>query len=142
MNDMIDYLVRTYGEEEVEEELDLRKELFWSGIRASLYKKVHNEKDSFYQWAYITGKKSRYPDGSRITLSKRNLSHFENFVAYLNSEEGLDWMHGYGIYDDPPEHPDDLINIVEQAMNDRQIKKEIFNVFIKHRNKILDFLAR
>lgn len=140
MNALADFLVRTYGEEDIEKDMDLRKELFWSGIRSSLYKKVHKEKDSHYQWAYITGKTNRRPDGSRITLSDRNVIHFENIIEYLNSEEGLDNMHDYGVYDDPPQHPDDLICIIDGAMTDRQIKKEIFRLFMKHRNKILDFL--
>jgi hypothetical protein len=141
MNDMVAFLLNTYGQEEIEGELDLRKELFWSGIRASLYKKVRNEKDCYHQWAFITGKKSRYPDGSKITLSKKNTNHFERIVEYLNSEEGLNNMHEYSVYDDPPEDVDSLIDYVSGAMVDRKIKKEIFILFIKHRDRILDFLS-
>jgi hypothetical protein len=141
MNDLVNFLMNTYGQEEIEEEMDLRKELFWSGIRASLYKKVHNEKDCYHQWAFITGKKSRYPDGSKITLSKKNINHFERTVGYLNSEEGQDNMHLYGIFEDSPEDVDSLMEFVSGAMIDRKIKKEIFNLFIKHRDRILDFLS-
>jgi len=141
MNGMVDFLLRTYGHEEIEETMDLRREFFWSGIRASLYKKVHAEKNSYYQWAYITGKKSRYKNGSRITLSEKNLKHFWQTIEYLNTEEGLEWMRGYGIYETPPEHPDDLISIIQEAMTDRKIKKEIFRLFMKNREKILNFLS-
>lgn len=140
MNDLTDFLLRTYGEEGSEKDRVLREELFWSGIRASLYKKINKGKDCRYQWAYITGKINRRRDGSLITLSKENLAHLEHIVDYLNSEEGLDNMSDYGIYGASPQDPDDLKSFIAGAMTDRQIKREIFRLFLKHRNKILDFL--
>ena len=141
-NQLAEDLMRRYGEELNDEEVDLIKESFWTGIRSSLYKKIIKCKDGGYQWAYITGRKNRYSDGRRISLSKESLAILWGAVGYLQSEEGQEELMDIGILDDTPEHVDDLISLVSGAKTDREIKADQFRLFLKHKHKIMRFLLR
>lgn len=144
MDDMVSYLLKQYGDEELEEaEIDLIKESFWSGIRASLFKKIvkKNIKGCQFQWSYIIGKRTRDYKGNRILLDKRSEKYLWKIVDYLNSTEGLEDLQDLGIQK-APEHIDDLIEIIRSSKNDREIKREQFRLFLKHKHKIMKFLLR
>lgn len=141
MSDMVDHYMRLYGECD-EDNCNLIRETFWSGVRAVLYKKIgYRGKDCTYQWAKITGKKIKYPNGKRIELSEKAIKHLWHIVEYLNSEEGLDELRSIGIMY-PPEHIDDLINEISDAKTDREIKREQFRLFLKNKHKIMKMLLR
>ena len=91
------------------------------------------------QWAYITGKKSRHVDGRRIQFSDKILKHLWNAVNYLNSEEGLEELKELGI-SEVPDHIDGLVNLIANARVDRDIKRDQFRLFLKHKHKIMRYL--
>ena len=139
---LVNDLMKRYGEEGLDVEgVDLIKESFWSDLRSSLYKQIAVGAGGSYQWGFITGKKSHYSDGKRIHLSDESFKCLGHTVAYLQSEEGLSELMEHGIpY--PPEHIDDLIDLITFAKTDREIKKDQFRLFLKHKNKIMQFLLR
>jgi len=141
MNSIADFYMKRYGGKDLDEDdVNLIHASFWSGIRASLFKKIAVKgKGSSYQWAYITGKKSIYPDGQRIQLSRKTEKYLWDMVGYLNSEEGMEELHDLGIME-APDHIDGLINIIADAKTDRDIKRDQFRLFLKHKHKIMKFL--
>lgn len=139
MNDMVDYYMKLCGEVD-EDNKELIRETFWSGVRSILFKKIAVKgKDCSYQWAKITGKKLRYPNGRRIELSDKTKKYLWQMVERLNSIEGLDDLREIGILE-APEHIDDLINEIGHAKTDREIKREQFRLFLKNKHKIMKFL--
>ena len=134
-------LMRRYGEELNEEEVDLIKESFWSSLRSDLYKKIIRDIDGAYQWAYITGKKNYYSNGKRIYLSAQSIKYLSQVVTYLNSEEGVQELMDLGI-SNPPEHIDELMSILAFSKTDRELKRDQFRLFLKHKHKIMRFLLR
>ena len=116
------------------------RESFLTGIRKELFKKICKGDGGSYQWRYIIGKCSRYPDGRRIILTKDTLSELHRVIDYMNSSEGLEELNDMGI--DPPTHPDELIHLIQAAKTDREMKSIEFGLFRKHKNQILKYLAR
>ena len=141
MNDQFsDFYMKRYGEEELnEDDINLIHDSFWSSIRASLFKKIAKGTGGQTQWAYIVGKRSRHIDGQRIKFSRKVEKHLWAMVEYLNSEEGLDELMDHGI-NKAPEHIDDLVDIIANAKTDRDIKRDQFRLFLKHKHKIMKFL--
>lgn len=132
--------MKQYGREELDEDdINLIQESFWSGIRASLFKKISKGEGGRYQWMYIIGKISRYPDGSKISLSDKSIKYLDKVVTYLNSTEGREELIDIGITDSP-EDIDELVGIIRYSKNDRTIKKEQFRLFLKHKHKIMKYL--
>ncbi len=84
------FLDRYYKEQELNKhDVNIIQESYWSGIRGSLFKKIVKGSGGSNQWFYIIGKKTRYPDGSRIRLSEKSIRYLQQVVDYLNSTEGL-----------------------------------------------------
>jgi hypothetical protein len=132
--------MKQFGREELDEDdINLIHESFWTGIRASLFKKISKGEGGRYQWTYIIGKISRYPDGARISLSDKSIKYLDKIVTYLNSTEGREELLDIGIKE-PPEDIDELIGILKFSKNDRTIKKEQFRLFLKHKHKIMKYL--
>ena len=139
MNSLAKEFIKLYGEEELDKnDINLIQESFWSEIRASLYKRILKGKDGGYQWAYITGKKSRYPNGARIQLSERSIKFLWQTVEYLSSSEGLEKLNELGL--EAPGHIDELVDIIADTKTDRVIKREQFRLFLKHKHEIMKFL--
>jgi hypothetical protein len=123
--------------------IELMQDIFWSRIRSALYKKIREHKglETFYQWEYIAGRRSKDSKRNNIRLSDKSLNVLEATVEYLNSTEGKDDLLQVEIYD-PPENVDDLMDRIQNAKNDKQMKAEIFRVFLKHQNHLLKYLKR
>ena len=113
--------------------LQLIRDIYWSRIRVTLYKQICKGPDGYNQWAYIMGRKSK------IRLSEKNIAFLEATVQYLNSTEGRDELLEMDIIN-PPEHTDDLIDIIQGSKTDKQVKAEIFRLFMSHRHRLLRYL--
>ena len=119
--------------------LQLIRDIYWSRIRATLYKQICKGSDGYNQWAYIMGRKRTDSQRNKIRLSEKNIAFLEATVQYLNSTEGRDELLDMGIIY-PPEHIDDLIDIIQGSMSDRQVKAEIFRLFLNNRHRLLRYL--
>ena len=141
MNENEYYYYPTENDEEDIEVSQLMQDVFWSLTRAHVYNKVHKGKGGVTQWSYITGKVSRLKTGERVQLTRKNEKLLWNIVEYLGSEEGRAELIQVGI-NEPPEHIDDLIDILASAKTREQTKKEEFQLFLKYRERILNFLSK
>jgi hypothetical protein len=103
-----DDLMKLSGYSEDEDDLNIIQKSYWSRVRACAYKRICKGKDGANQWAYITGKKSRYADGKRIRLSEKNEKYLSSIVEYYATEEGREELEKYDIFP-IPEHTDDLV---------------------------------
>jgi hypothetical protein len=119
----------------------LLRDKFWSKIRGDLYKKVMRGPGGKLQWDYVMGIRSRDKDGKRIRLTEKNEKRLQRIVDYLNSEEGRDELIQLGDTSPPPGDTDSLLEIIQGASTDRQIKKEELWLFLKYKNRILKYLA-
>lgn len=126
--------------EDAEELMNLLREDFLQKIRSDLFNRISRGRGGQTQWKFIIGRLSRLPSGERIRLSDNSLKALQNWVDHLNSEDGLDQLKEIGI--SPPEHVDDLIDLVQSAKTDREMKSDSFRLFLKHRSKILEYLTR
>jgi hypothetical protein len=86
------------------------------------------------------GRKRTDSQRNKIRLSEKNIAFLEATVQYLNSTEGRDELLDMEIIN-PPEHIDDLIEIIQGSMTDRQVKTEIFRLFMSHRHYLLKHLS-
>ena len=118
----------------------LLRDKFWSKIRGDLYKKMAKGHGGKIQWEYLTGIRSRDASGKRIKFTDKNYTRLEGIVQYLQSSEGRDALLEIGVMN-PPEDPDSLVEILQGSKSDRQIKKEELNLFLKYKEKILQYLA-
>lgn len=118
----------------------LLRDKFWSKIRGDLYKKIMRGAGGKLQWDYVMGIRSRDSTGKKIWLTEKNEKRLQRIVDYLNSEEGRDDLMQIGDMN-PPENTDSLIEIIQGASTDRQIKKEELRLFLKYKNRILKYLA-
>jgi hypothetical protein len=118
----------------------LLRDKFWSKIRGDLYKKMMKNPEGWLQWQYFSGVRSRDREGKRIRLAEKNRKYLEGIVHYLNSSDGKENLLQVGILE-PPEDTDCLVDILQGAKSDRQIKKEELQLFLKYKSKILRFLA-
>jgi hypothetical protein len=142
MGTLADDLMRLYGEEDSDEDdLDLIQKTFWSDLRAELYKKICRGEGGYNQWALITGKKTRYPDGQRIRLSDKTVRYLQEVVDFFGTAEGREDLEMAGITK-IPEHIDDITGMIGDALVDRAIKREQFRLFLKHKYRIMRFLLR
>lgn len=126
--------------EEAEEVNAVLRDSYITGIRKGLFKAICKRRGGPIDWAYITGKKSRGRDGRRITLSKYAQAELQKVVDYLNMEEVEEELRDMGLI--PPDHLDDLIDLIQGAKTDRVMKAEEFRLFQKHKEKVLKYLAR
>ena len=120
--------------------MSLKEDYFWSCLRSDLFKKINQGPGSADQWLYIVGKKNRDKSGKLIKLSRKNEAELWGVVEYLNGEEGLEELRDLGITD-PPQHIDDLMEIIRGAKVDRAIKADMFRAFLKYKHRIMDYLA-
>jgi hypothetical protein len=128
-----DFLMRQYGEEKVDrEDSNIIRDSFWSSVRSTLFKKIHNREGGQLQWLYIIGKRSRDSTGRKIVLNSWTVDCLEKMVKYLNSLEGLEEVYKHQNYE-VPEHIDDLINKIRNSDTDRTIKRRFFRLLMKHR---------
>jgi hypothetical protein len=141
MGEDYSYLYFDESREEADDMASLLRERFWTVIRSSLYKKICKGKGGFTQWAYITGRKSRDSKNRKIVLSKDSLLVLEKIVNYLNSSDGIGELVDVGVLN-PPEHYDDLIGIIRESMNVRDMQREEFLAFLKHKNRVLFYLSK
>jgi len=136
-----DALVKLSGYAEDEDDLNIIQKSFWSDLRSCLFKKICKGEGGRIQWDYITGKRHRYSDGRKIWLSDRNTKILENIVTYFATEEGKEELEKYDIYP-IPEHVDDLMAKLADAIPDRDMKRDEFRLFLKHKHEIMQFLLR
>lgn len=136
-----DALLRQSGYDEDPDDLNIIQKSYWSDLRSYLFKKICKGKGGRTQWEYITGKRSRNADGTRIQLTEDNTRILESLVAYYETDEGREELDKYDIHP-IPEHPDDLIEKISEALPDRKMKREEFKLFLKHKDKIMRFLLR
>lgn len=136
-----DDLLALTGYAEDEDDMNIIQRSFLSDLRSYLYKKICKGPEGRIQWDYIIGKRSRYADGRRILLSDKNTKILQNAVDFYETEEGRDQ---FAEYDIPhiPENIDDLMNLISNAPLDREMKKEEFKLFLKHKYEIMQFLLR
>ena len=120
--------------------MNLLREDYLQRIRSDLFNRIYRVQGGQVQWRFIIGKLSRYPNGELIQLSENSLKALQRWVDYMNSEEGLDELRELGI--EPPDHIDSLIDLVQSAKTDRQMKADSFRLFLKHRSRILEYLTR
>jgi hypothetical protein len=135
-----DNLMKLAGYAEDEDDLNIIQKSFWSDLRSHLFKKICKGEGGRTQWDFITGKRHRYPDGSRIWLSKKNTKILEDLVAYFATEEGREELDKYDI--NPIENTDDLMGMIANAIPDREMKREEFKLFLKYKSEIMRFLLR
>lgn len=136
-----DDLLKLAGYENDPDDLNIIQKSYWSDLRSYLFKKICKGKGGRTQWEYITGKRSRNADGTRIQLTEDNTRILESLVAYYETDEGREELEKYDIHP-IPEHPDDLIEKISEALPDRKMKREEFKLFLKHKDKIMRFLLR
>lgn len=133
-----------YQTEEQEEESEMQvllRDIFWSFLRASLYNKIWKGRGGYTQWCRVTGKRSKDRTGQKIELTKKTQNILWRTVDYLNTTEGLEQLQDIGVTE-PPEHIDDLIEILSDAKTREQTKKEEFQFFLKNRERLLRFFAK
>jgi hypothetical protein len=140
-----DQLAKMYECEghEIDVEKDNQKfleESFWSCVRANLYKKICKGKGGGIQWAYITGKRSYDSNNYKISLTEKNIKLLENTAESFNTEEGLNYLKQYGVYE-VPQNSDDLITILQQSKTKSDIKKEEFKLFLKHKERLIEYIV-
>ena len=136
-----DALVKLAGYAEDEDDLNIIQKSFWSDLRSYLFKKICKGEGGRAQWDYITGKRHRYSDGQRIWLTEKNTKILEDIVVYFATEEGREELDKYDI-NPVPEHIDDLIGMLADAVPDREMKRDEFRLFLKHKSEIMQFLLR
>jgi len=135
------YWMYKYEEEEFDEVSLLIREKFWARIRSGLYKKICKGPGGYNQWAYITGRKRHDKNSDKIFLTDKSKKLLQQIVDYLNTTEGQDDLMNIGITE-PPDHIDTLIDYVQSAKTMQEIKLEEFRMYLKNRDKILQYLLK
>jgi len=79
-------------------------------------------------------------DGRRITLSKYAQAELQKVVDYLNMEEVEGDLREMALT--PPDHIDELINLIQGAKTDRVMKAEEFRLFQRQISENLLLVAR
>lgn len=115
--------------------------LFLAGLRAGLYRRLRAGPGGATRWAEVIGRRSRRPDGTRIERDEKTTAALAAATAYLHTEEGLAEWRAAGLPGDPPDHPDDLADLLRRAPTDREAKREFFNACREARGRIVDFLT-
>jgi hypothetical protein len=141
MRSIGDDLLKASEYAEDEDDLNIIQRSYWSEMRSYLYKKICKGPEGRIQWDYLAGKRSRHANGKRILLSDRNTKILQNQVDYYSTTEGLEELEKYDIFP-APENIDDLMNRLCEAPLDREMKKEEFKLFLKHKHEIMRFLLR
>jgi len=127
--------------EEAEEVNAVLRDSYITGIRKGLFKSIRKRKGGNQDWAYITGKESWGKDGLRITLSRHALTELRRVIDHLNTEDMEGELRELGVYP-PPDSTDGLISLIQGAKTDRVMKADEFRLFMKHKERILKYLAR
>ena len=112
-----------------------KHDLILTDIRSALYKRICIEKGSLKEWKYIIGIES----AKNVQLKQETIDYLNNVVDYLNSEEGKVEIQEMGL---SLEHHDDLIELIRDSKNKRQLKNEEFRIIMKNRKRMINYLVR
>jgi hypothetical protein len=126
---MVAYYANLYGcDDEVDDlmtkDVEIKRAIFFSRLRSSLYRKIISQVGGLEQWLFITGKKSKTSDGRSIRLSLHSVRVLEEIVAWCESTDGMIELVRVGVT--APEHPDDVVNWVQEALTSKELSKYTF----------------
>jgi hypothetical protein len=141
MRQLADDLMKLAGYSDDNDDLNIIQRSYWSEMRSHLYKKICKGEGGRAQWDYITGKRSREADGRRIRLTAKNEKYLQAIVDFFDTEEGRLELEKYDIHP-IPDHIDGLMEMLCEAPLDREMKREEFKLFLKHKHEIMQFLLR
>jgi hypothetical protein len=112
-----------------DEELEVKRTIFFSRTRSSLYRKIVAQPKGIEQWLMIVGKLSRSRDGRRIRLTDYSKKVMQVLVDYYNETEGLEELREIGVQ--APEHIDSIVSWTSDAMTSRQLSAITFKFALK-----------
>jgi hypothetical protein len=118
-------------------DIDLKKIIFFSRIRSSVYNDLlkNKEEDWYDQWQHLVGNASRSKDGRRIRISKKTESVLWRLVEYYEMEEGLEYLKEIGV--EVPDHPDTITSWISQGISSKELNNLIFKYVLKKYRKML-----
>ena len=81
------------------------------------------------QWAFIMGKIRVDRDGRKIKLDYAVRLVLEDIIDDLQTDEKEKKLGGFGMT--PPDHPEDLIEWIRQALTSRELSTLLFKYFLR-----------